>query len=291
MKKLLAILLALTMVIALAACGAKTEDESTTTEPTSEDVVTEAPTDEVTEPTEDESTTEAPDESKEDATDESKEDASKEESKKEEEESKEEEKKEFNSTDAKEVVEFYNAARKATNPAPKGHQTMALSGEITGDGFIGALLQVLQPAAKSALEKNSKDTDWIPGHDHDDILPSDVKSAKATTKNGVTTVEMTFKDQVDGPDSSKGPVERGISTLGSIDSALSELGAEITEGRDTVKLTYTDAYLKATIKDGKITGGTWHYLVKIFVGNAKGKLGISITLKNLKAAVDYKVVI
>lgn len=283
MKKLLAILLALTLVIGLAACGAKTEDE--TTEPTSTEEVTEeiteAPTDEVTEPTDEDESTEAPDESKEDAS----EDETKEE------ETTEEEKKEFNSTDAKEVVEFYNAARKATNPAPKGHQTMALSGEITGDGVIGVLLNVLQPAAEKALSNNSKDTDWIPAHDHDDILPSDVTSAKATTKDGVTTVELKFKDQVDGPDTSKGPVERGISTLGSIDSALSEMGAEISEGRDTVKLTYTDAYLTAKIKDGKIVGGTWHYLVKIFVGNAKGKLGISITLKNIKAAVDYKVVI
>ena len=283
MKKLLAILLALTLVIGLAACGAKTEDE--TTEPTSTEEVTEeiteAPTDEVTEPTDEDESTEAPEESKEDAS----EDETKEE------ETTEEEKKEFNSTDAKEVVEFYNAARKATNPAPKGHQTMKLSGEITGDGVIGMILSVLQPAAESALEKNSKDTDWIPAHDHDDILPSDVTSAKATTKDGVTTVELKFKDQTDGPDTSKGPVERGISTLGSIDSALSEMGAEITEGRETVKLTYTDAYLTAKIKDGKIIGGTWHYLVKINVGNAKGKLGISITLKNIKAAVDYKVVI
>ncbi len=283
MKKLLAILLALTLVIGLAACGAKTEDETTTTEPEVTEEITEEVTEDATEPAEGEST-EAPEESTE-APEESKEDASKEE------ETTEEEKKEFNSTDAKEVVEFYNAARKATNPAPKGHQTMALSGEITGDGFIGALLQVLQPAAKSALEKNSKDTDWIPGHDHGDILATDVTSAKATTKDGVTTVELKFKDQVDGPDKSSGPVERGISTLGSIDSALGELGAEITEGRNTVSLTYTDAYLTAKIKDGKIIGGTWHYLVKIFVGNAKGKLGISITLKNLKAAVDYKVVI
>ena len=288
MKKLLAILLTLAMVAAFAACGSKTEDETTTTEPTSEDVVTtEAPTESTEAPEED--TTEAPKDDTTEAEESKKDDEKKEDETKEDE--KKEEETEFNSTDVAEVVKFYNAARKATNPAPKGHQTMALSGEITGDGFIGALLQVLQPAAKSALEKNSKDTDWIPGHDHDDILPSDVKSAKATTKNGVTTVEMTFKDQVDGPDKSSGPVERGISTLGSIDGALSELGAEITEGRDTVKLTYTDAYLKATIKDGKITGGTWHYLVKIFVGNAKGKLGISITLKNLKAAVDYKVVI
>jgi len=288
MKKLLAILLTLAMVAAFAACGSKTEDETTTTEPTSEDVVTtEAPTESTEAPEDD--TTEAPEDDTTEAEESKKDDEKKEDETKEDE--KKEEETEFNSTDIAEVVKFYNAARKATNPAPKGHQTMALSGEITGDGFIGALLQVLQPAAKSALEKNSKDTDWIPGHDHDDILPSDVKSAKATTKNGVTTVEMTFKDQVDGPDKSSGPVERGISTLGSIDGALSELGAEITEGRDTVKLTYTDAYLKATIKDGKITGGTWHYLVKIFVGNAKGKLGISITLKNLKAAVDYKVVI
>ncbi len=284
MKKLLAILLALTLVIGLAACGAKTEDE-TTTEPTSTEEVTEeiteAPTDEVTEPTDEDESTEAPEESKEDA--------SEEETK--EEETTEEEKKEFNSTDAKEVVEFYNAARKATKPAPKGHQTMALSGEITGDGVIGVLLSVLQPAAEKALSNNSKDTDFVPAADHDDILPSDVTSAKATTKDGVTTVELKFKDQVDGPDTSKGPVERGISTLGSIDSALNEMGAEITEGRDTVKLTYTDAYLTAKIKDGKIIGGTWHYLVKINVGNAKGKLGISITLKNIKAAVDYKVVI
>ena len=107
----------------------------------------------------------------------------------------------------------------------------------------------------------------------------------------VATGHYCRNDQVDGPDKSSGPVERGISTLGSIDSALGELGAEITEGRNTVSLTYTDAYLTAKIKDGKIIGGTWHYLVKIFVGNAKGKLGISITLKNLKAAVDYKVVI
>ncbi len=284
MKKLLAILLALTLVIGLAACGAKTEDETTTTEPEVTEEITEEVTEEVTEPEEskEDESTEAPEETKEE---ESKEEESKEE------ESKEDEKKEFNSTDAKEVVEFYNAARKATNPAPKGHQTMALSGEITGDGVIGVLLSVLQPAAKSALEKNSKDTDWIPGHDHGDILATDVTSAKATTKDGVTTVELKFKDQVDGPDTSKGPVERGISTLGSIDSALSEMGAEISEGRDTVKLTYTDAYLTAKIKDGKIIGGTWHYLVKIFVGNAKGKLGISITLKNIKAAVDYKVVI
>ena len=271
MKKLLAILLTLSLVFAFAACGAKSVDEPDTTEP-----------EEITE-------VEAPEAN---ATENEAEAATEEEAAATEEEA--EEDKDFNSTDPAEVVAFYNAARKATNPAPHGHQTMGLSGEITGDGVIGMLLSVLEPAAKSALEKNSKETDWIPGHDSNDILASDVTSAKATTKDGVTTVELRFKDQVDGPNGDSkngGPVARGVSTLGSIDNALNEMGATITEGRDTVKLTYTDAYLTAKIKDGKIVGGTWHYLVKIFVGDAKGKLGISLNLKNISAAVDYKVVI
>ncbi len=288
MKKLLAIMLTLSLVFALAACGSKTVDEPDTTEPESIATDTEAPeasaTENEAEATEEEAATEEePEATEEEATEAETEAAATEEEP--------EEDKEFNSTDAAEVVAFYNEARKATNPAPKGHQTMALAGDITGDGVLGVLLSVLQPAADKALSNNSKDTDWIPGHDHPDILATDVTSAKATTKDGVTTVELKFKDQTDGPDQSVGPVERGISTLGSIDSALKELGAEITEGRDTVKLTYTDAYLTAKIKDGKIIGGTWHYKVNIFVGNAKGKLGISITLKNLRAAVDYKVVI
>ncbi len=293
MKKLLAILLTLSLVFAFAACGAKTVDEPETTEAAAtateaEAAATETEAATATEAEAAATETEAAATETEDATEP---EAAATET---EDETEAEEEKEFNSTDPAEVVAFYNEARKATNPAPHGHQTMGLTGSITGDGVIGVLLSVLEPAAKSALEKNSKETDWIPGHDSNDILASDVTSAKATTKDGVTTVELRFKDQVDGPNGDSkngGAVARGVSTLGSIDNALNEMGATITEGRDTVKLTYTDAYLTAKIKDGKIVGGTWHYLVKIFVGDAKGKLGISLNLKNISAAVDYKVVI
>ena len=288
MKKLLAILLALTMVFAFVACGSKTTDE-TTTEATEEvtEEITEA-TEEATEATDATEATEAGA----DATEASAEDAS-DASESETETTAADEG--LNSTDPAEVVAFYNAARKATKPAPKGNQTMALVGDISGDGAIGAFAGPLTSAANSALSKNSKETDWIPAADHADIKPEDVTSAKATTKDGVTTIELKFKDQTDGPNGDSnngGAVARGVGTLGSIDGALNELGAEISEGKDTVKLTYTDAYLKATIKDGKITGGTWHYRVNILVGNAKAKLSIlSANLKNLKATVDYKVVI
>lgn len=273
MKKYLAILLALAMVFAFAACGAKSEDETTTaaeTETTVEDT-----TEAATEATEATDATEATE-----ATDATVEETSAEEAKAPE--------------TVEEVLACYNAARKATaeKGAPKGHQTMKLAGDITGDGALGAILKVLSPAAKSALERNSKDTDWIPAADHDDIKPEDVKSATAKmNKDGSISVDIQLKDQTDGPEGGKGPVERGVSTLGAIETALNELGAEITSGRDTVTLTYTDAYVKATIKDGVITGGTWHYLVKVKIVDAKAKLGITANLKNLKANIDYTVAI
>ncbi len=300
MKKILAVLLALSMLLAFAACGGS--KEPTTTEDTSAEEVTEEISEEVSEEVSEEASESATDASAADAsaTDASAADASATDAS-----AADASESETETTEAakipqttEEIVAYYNAARKATKPAPKGHQTMDLSGDITGDGFMGAILGALTPAAKSALEKNSKDTDWIPADSHADIKVSDVKSATAKDDGkGNVVITIYFKDQTDGPDgdpNNGGPVARGVGTLGSIDNALNEMGAEITEGRNTVKLTYTDAYLKdvkINQKSGKIVSGTWHYTVKIFVGNAKAKLGISATLKNLQAQVDYKVVI
>ena len=296
MKKILAILLAAVMVFAFAACGGKTEEDTTTTTTDLfadfEDDTTAAPAEDSTAaPAEDSTaapadattapaaagTTAAAGESTTAAESTTAPSAG------------------LNSTNAEEVVAYYNAAVKKTNDskkAPKGHSTMKLDGEITGDGAIGAILKVLSPAAEKALAKNSVETDYIPGKGM--LKASDVTKAQASSKNGVTTIVIQLKDQTDGPDGDSkngGPVARGIDTLGSIESALKELGAEITEGRETVKLTYTNAYIKCTIDEstGMVTGGTWHYLVKVFVGDAKAKLGISANLKNLKAAVDYTV--
>lgn len=192
------------------------------------------------------------------------------------------------------MLNYYNAAVIKTDPnAPAGNSKMVLSGDITGDGAIGAILKVLTPAAKTALENNSTPTNFIPGYG--ELKLSDLTAIRATDNGDTIVIEMAVKDQTDGSDADDkaGPVGRAIGTLGSIDGALKELGAEITEGRDTVKLTYTDVTVRAEInkKSGLITAGQWHYLVKINIGNAKAKLGISANLKNLKAAVDYTVVI
>ncbi len=276
MKKILAVLLALTMVFAFAACGGKTE-ENTTAAPETEAPVSEEATSE--EATSEEATSEEA--TSEEVTSEVTTEATK----------------GLNSEDAEAVVAYYNAAVKATKDnAPKGQQTMKLiDGSLDGDGAVGAILKILEPAAVKALAKNSNSTDYIPGNETD-LLASDVKSATAVSKDGVTTIKIKLKDQTDGSDGDPhngGAVARGIGTLGSIDGALKELGAELTSGRNTVKLTYNDAYITVKVNEesGKIIGGTWHYLVNIFIGDAKAKLGISLNLKNFKGQIDYTVAI
>lgn len=202
----------------------------------------------------------------------------------------------LNSTDAAEVVKYYNAAL-AKSKQTKCHQTMKLvDGSLGGDGAVGAIVSALEGPAKSALERNSKDRDDLPGQPNKyPLTAADVKSAKATSANGVTTIEIYLKDQVDGPNGdgdNGGPVARGVGTLGSIDNALSELGASISEGRETVKLTYNNASIKVKIdeKSGKITSGTWHQDTNILIGNAKAKISIlSATLKNFHGKVLFDV--
>lgn len=195
-----------------------------------------------------------------------------------------------------EIVADYVKARKATKPAPAGKQTMALgnNGKITGDGGLGGLLKVASPIINNVLKKNSTDTDYVPASSHADLKASDVKSAKAiVSADGKYTDYIIYvKDQTDGPNGDShngGPVARGVGTLGSIDEALNQLGAEFKSGKENVKLTYTNAYIFARVDNstGKIINGTYHYLVKINISEAELKLGISAKVKNMYGEVDY----
>ncbi len=200
----------------------------------------------------------------------------------------------LNSSDPAEIASFYEtAARRTYNVSAT--QFMSLNGDISGDGAIGAILTVLQPTIDQVLAENTYRTNSIPGAGVAPLYSSDIKSASAISNGGRTTVTIYLKEQVDGPDGDSnygGPVARGIGTLGSIDNVLNELGADITSGRDTVSLTYRDAYIRCVIDNetGEIVSGTWFWTVDVFVGYADVDLGISVMLKNLGASVNYKVI-
>ena len=286
MKKILALFVVLVLAFSLVACGGNDEPETTTQAPdevgTTEDVnATEAQTDiDSSEPATEETVT-----GEETVTDEAVS----------EEETTEAEGLDLNDKQA--VLDYYNAAVKKTDKDwPKGQQTMKLSRDITGDGaLVGTFVKMITPIARLVLENNSSETDWVPG---EGILKlSDCESISATSNNGVITVKIKLKTQVDGSDGDPhngGPVARGIGTLGSIDSALSQLGITIDEGRETVALTYKNASLTANISEetGKITSGTWKYTVDILVGDVVGSLkGLSAHITNIRSAVDYQVTI
>lgn len=198
-----------------------------------------------------------------------------------------------------EIVADYVKARKATNPAPAGKQTMVLgnNGKITGDGGLGGLLKVASPIINNVLKNNSTDTDYVPASSHANLKASDVKSAKAiVSADGKYTDYIIYvKDQTDGPNGDSkngGPVARGVGTLGSIDEALTQLGAEFKSGKENVKLTYTNAYIMARVDNstGKIINGTYHYLVKINISQAQLKISIvTADVKNMYGEVDYTV--
>ena len=201
----------------------------------------------------------------------------------------------LNSTDAKAVVAFYNKAVKASvkNP-PKGKQTMKLE-KLEGTGGLGKILGSFEGIAKKALEKNSTDTNYIPAGDHGDVLPTDVKNAKATNDGKYTTVSFDVNPQTDGPkeSSSMGPVGGWFGTLGNVQNALDQLpGVSVTSGIENIKLTYDHAYVTVKIDNntGKIVSGTWHYKVNVNVNNLGVKvIGIPASVDTLHGIVDYTV--
>lgn len=291
MKKFLALLMALVMVFTLAACGGTDEPETTTQTPETESTeIVNTPVEndtavETTEPSvnEEASTEKAVTDEETTLNEETTQESAKAET--------------LDLNDKQAVLDYYNAAVMRTNPDnPKGSQTMLLSKDITGDGvFIGMAVKIITPIARAVLKNNSVETDWVPGEGK--LKLSDCESISATSKNGVITVNIKLKSQTDGSDGDAkngGPVARGVGTLGSIDIALSQLGLALDNGRETVKLTYNNASLTATIneKTGKVTGGTWKFTVDIYAGSVDVTYeDFSLHLENIRSAVDYQVVI
>ena len=303
LKRALALILALCMVFALTACKSKDKEEETTVQ-SNEEVLTEVVTNEegetVNVPVEDESKDETTVEDAQQAenTDKNESKPAVSNNKAPANTNKTAAQKGLNSTNPAEVAAFYVKARNASmSNAPKGNQVMKLSGKIEGEGGIGKLLEIGQGIIDKALANNSVPTDFIPAGGYSDLRASDITSCSAKVQGNYTVVTVHLKDQTDGPNGNKtngGAVSRGIGTLGSIDEALKELGgAQITEGRDKLTLTYTDAHFTVKIDNnsGRIVSGTWHYLVKINISEAKIKLGLSLPVKGLRAGVDYTVTI
>ena len=189
------------------------------------------------------------------------------------------------------VIDYYKKAAAATDKAGcKSKQTMSLQSLDGGEGFVGSILSSLEGAGKKALAKNSTTYDGLTGG-YQKLSVSDVKSATATKSGNYIIVNIVPKDQTDGikGNSKEGTVGHLVSVLDSVATAIEEMGlpADIPEGSAT--LLYNNAYakdIKINASTLVIESGKWGHTVNASINGMKI---LGVTLKGAKAVILYSV--
>lgn len=151
------------------------------------------------------------------------------------------------------------------------------------------LIGLAMPIMKAALKANSVEFDGITGG-YNDLVPSDVKSAKAYKEGNYTIVEMTLVEQKDDAygDTFKGTVGHGISVVGNI-AVVADNFPNWYIGFDKafVELHYINPVIKVKINDkGVIEKGTWSYVVHVTVQDLVIE---KVIVEDASGDVDYVV--
>lgn len=192
------------------------------------------------------------------------------------------------------IVEFYKtSAIKSKASGVVSKQTMEVKEIVVnnGDGLLGNLMEIAEPLMMEALKRHIKEYVGITGG-VENLTVSDVESAKAYKSGEYTVVEMSLKEQVDGPhgDMLSGTVGHAISVVGDISVVTNEFpmfNIEIEE--DDLKIYYYEPKLIVKInKDGIIEKGSWSYLLHAKV---KGIEVSSIVVDDAYGSVDYLVTV
>lgn len=186
---------------------------------------------------------------------------------------------------AEDLLAMYNSAVKNTNEKGEisGANYFELS-KMEGEGSFGLLLNEMIPIAQNALRKQKYEVNSIPGEG--ELTMDDIEGIAYLQNAGKTSLLIFVKGQTDGMDGdpeNSGPVSKAIGSIGSLDAAFEELGAEIESGKESLTFEYFDSYIACEIdEDGIITGGTWSYTVNMNYDDFKilfGGINLSISGK------------
>lgn len=192
------------------------------------------------------------------------------------------------------IVSFYkNAANNSGSVTSSQVMTLADVVVNNGEGTINSLLKFVKPIITKVLQSSSTDFEGITGG-HQNILDSDIATAKAYASGENTVIEMTMYEQVDGArgDRYSGTVGHAISVVGDISEVfqmLEDAGISGTVADEDVTLTYTKPAMKVLVgKDGKIINGTWTYTVDIDLRNFTVR---SKTVEKASAVIEYEITV
>lgn len=188
-----------------------------------------------------------------------------------------------------EIVDFYKNAAAKSNPTAKSSQVMVLNKLIinNGEGALGFFTKILEPAIRSVVKKNALNFDGITGGFHN-LSVNDTKSVKAYKRGEYTVVEMTMKNQTDDIHANEyeGTVGHAISVLGDISRVIAEFPQfNVDLSNAKIDIHYVNATVKVKIsKDGIIEKGTWQYTCDPDISNVKIS---GINVRTADAEIDY----
>ena len=192
-----------------------------------------------------------------------------------------------------EIVEVYKQAAIKSHPTAKSSQTMILNKLIVndGDGALNFFLNMIKPVIDTALKNNTTSYNGLTGG-FTKLVPSDVKSAKAYKEGKYTVIEMTMVEQTDGlyGDAQEGTVGHAINVLGNVADAVEQFpDFDIKYKEADIKVHYAKPTVKVKINEsGKIEKGTWSYVSEILIKH----LDISgIMIDKADAEIEYVIVV
>jgi hypothetical protein len=146
---------------------------------------------------------------------------------------------------------------------------------------------------KTVLANNSKNIQGITGG-HQNLVVSDVQSARAYKNGSNIVIEMRMKEQVDKGNGNmySGSVGHAISVVGDIESVIgqfSSLGVETDLRDENCTLHYKNPVLKVAINsNGMIINGTWSYYVDVTLRDLTIKgFGMTVPVQTATAVIDF----
>lgn len=170
--------------------------------------------------------------------------------------------------DTAKIIEFYKNAAVLTGNSVQSSQTVGLQDISVNNGALGGVFSFVTPILSSFLSGSATVTDGITG-DFEKLTADDVISARAYESSVGTVVEITLKEQTDkgNADTSDGSVAHGIYIVGDLLSVMGQLkekGLPIDINTENTEIKYTNPVIKAVISpEGKIVNGTWSCTVEI----------------------------
>ena len=191
------------------------------------------------------------------------------------------------------IVKFYKQSAAKSHAGAESSQTMTMPKMVVndGDGALGGFIKLVTPVINSVLAKQATTYGGITGG-YNNLVASDVASAKAYKEGKYTVIEMTMVEQTDGlyGEPQDGTVGHAINVLGNVATAAEQFPQfDIKFEEADIKVHYADPIVRVKInKDGVIEKGTWSYTSEVYIRHLQIN---SITIDKAEAEIDYVITV